>query len=187
METKVVHIHQELVEQCLQGSAKAAHDLYKLYIKAMLNTAFRIVGDEDDAKDVVQEAFIKAFEKLAEFQGSATFGSWLKRIVVNQALNHLRRKAPVSPLEEIHHETADEDESQDWEEVVGQVERLKSAIKLLPEGYKLIFNLYMIEGYEHQEIADILGVSLSTSKSQLLRAKQKLKEIMRKEGFTYGR
>lgn len=187
METKVVHIHQELVEECLKGSSKAAYQLYKLYSKAMLNTAYRIVGDEDDAKDVVQEAFIKAFEKLAEFQGTATFGSWLKRIVVNQGLNHLRKKAPLNPLEEIHQELADDDESQNWEELIGQVDRLKSAIKLLPEGYKVIFSLYMIEGYEHQEIAEILGISLSTSKSQLLRAKQKLKEILLKEGFSYGR
>lgn len=142
----------------------------------MYNTAFRITGMEEDAEDVLQEAFINAFRNLDNFRGEASFGSWLKRIVINTAINLIKKKR-ISPLPE----------NEDWdvadepapEEVDGlTVERVKTAMAHLPDGYRTVLSLYLIEGYDHQEIAGILGITESTSKSQYNRAKQKLRNLL---------
>lgn len=177
MDHQVTNIHDDLIARCRAGDRRAFKRIYELYSKAMYNVAYRITADEDDASDVLQEAFISAFDHLGIYRGDATFGSWLKRIVVNKAINLIRkRKAdrlPESDEWDIADETEIEVEADDQ-----TVERVKAAIRQLPEGYRTVLSLYLIEGYDHQEISEILSVSVSTSKSQLNRAKTRLKEIL---------
>lgn len=179
MEAEVVNIHDELVKSCLQGDQDAYYRLYALYSRSMYNVGYRIVQDQEEAEDVLQEAFISAFRNLSAYRGDSTFGAWLKRIVINKAINALKQKRNV-PLEGKQVESM-EDRVWELDELAGYpftVEKVKKAMALLPDGYRTVFSLYLLEGYDHQEIADILGITESTSKSQFNRSKKKLKEIL---------
>lgn len=173
----VTDIHDDLIARCREGDRAAYKRIYSLYSKAMYNVAFRIAADEDDADDVLQEAFISAFTNLETYRGDATFGAWLKRIVVNKAINLVKRKK-MEPLPEDDRWDVPDDRDVDVEVDGLAVERVKTAIHQLPEGYRAVLSLYLFEGYDHQEISEILSVSVSTSKSQLNRAKNKLREIL---------
>ena len=141
----------------------------------MYNVSLRITGREEDAEDAVQEAFISAFRNLGSYRADATFGAWLKRIVVNKSINVLRmRKHELLPDAE-QWDVAQEETMPDYREEL-TVGRVKTAIEDLPDGYRTVLSLYLLEGYDHQEIAEIMGISESTSKSQLNRAKGKLRE-----------
>ncbi len=143
----------------------------------MLNVAMRITSDYMEAEDVLQEAFVRAFRNLASFKGDATFGAWLKRIVINTAINHLKKKkAEFVGIEEERLEVAEEpvpEPTSAWD-----IEKVRKAISHLPEGYRVVLSLYLIEGYDHKEIGLILGITEATSKSQFSRAKRKLREML---------
>ena len=172
------NIHQDLINRSLEGDGIAQSKLYMLYSKAMYNTCLRITNNEDDARDVLQEAFISAYRNLGSYKGEAAFGAWLKRIVVNRALNHLKRKQlEIDTLDIDTHDIALEDKYEEDDRGYS-IERIREAIKKLPEGYRVVFSLYLLEGYDHQEIADILGITVSTSKSQYNRAKKKMRELL---------
>jgi len=173
------------VVECKRGSKKACFELYRLYSKAMLNIAFRIVGSVDEAEDVLQEAFLDAFNRIKDFRQETTFGLWLKQIVVHRSINLLRkRKLELVELDEEHTESIAEEEVEDDDEVQYKVGQVKDAMKELPEGYRLVISLYLLEGYDHEEIGEILGISENTSRTQFLRAKRKLNEILIKRGIT---
>jgi RNA polymerase sigma factor (sigma-70 family) len=144
----------------------------------MYNVGYRIVMDRNEADDVLQEAFISAFRNLKYYRGDATFGAWLKRIVVNKAINAVKkRKLERFPEDmEVKEEDVDSDYLSGMEFTVEQV---KNAIERLPDGYRSVLSLYLLEGYDHGEIAEILGISESTSKSQFNRSKKKLKDILK--------
>ena len=183
MEAIYIDKHYNLVVECKQGSKKACYELYRLYSKAMLNVAFRIVGNIGEAEDVLQEAFLDAFNKLKDFRQETTFGLWLKQIVVNRSINLLRkRKLEIIGLEGDHLENIPEEESEDEEEVQYQVAMVKEAMKQLPDGYRVVLSLYLLEGYDHEEISQILNISENTSRTQFLRAKRKLMEILKRKG-----
>ncbi|WP_026998425.1 RNA polymerase sigma factor [Eisenibacter elegans] len=170
--------HQKWVDACRQGDRAAQYYIYKQYAKAMFNVSMRILNDQAEAEDVLQEAFLDAFQKIDSFQGEATFGAWLKRIVVNRSINQLRkRKEQSSPLDE-QAEVPDEP-TPDEDDLALEVEKVHRAMALLPDGFRTVLSLYLIEGYDHAEIAQILQVTTSTSKSQLNRAKKKLLEILK--------
>ena len=172
-----LNIHEDLILQCKAGDREAHYRLYKLYSKAMFNVCYRIIGREDDAEDALQEAFISAFRNLNSYRGDASFGAWLKRIAVNKAINIVKkRRAELLPDDENWDIPEEEQEGEYKEELT--VDRVKSAIQQLPDGYRTVLTLYLLEGYDHQEIAEIIGITESTSKSQLNRAKNKLKEIL---------
>ncbi len=179
----VVNIHQSLIDECRQGSRQAQYQLYKLYSKAMLNVAWRIVNNQSDAEDILQESFLSAFRNIQSYKGDATFGAWLKRIVVNKAINHIRkRKLEMSDQELGQVDVVADDASMDNDpEVLLSVERIKRAIPKLPDGFRAVLSLYLLEGYDHREIADILEITESTSKSQFNRAKSRLREILKSE------
>jgi RNA polymerase sigma-70 factor (ECF subfamily) len=170
------NIHQDLIDGCRDGDQKAQFQVYKLYYKAMYNTSLRIVNDSMEAEDVMQEAFLSAFEKINTYSGTVSFGAWLKRIVVNRSLDVLGRRKAI--FEELNgHDGIRDNSIEDAEyreETETKVEEVKAAIERLPEGYRVILSLYLIEGYDHDEIAEMLNISSSTSRSQLSRAKQKL-------------
>lgn len=149
----------------------------------MLNVAFRIVGDIAEAEDVLQEAFVDAFAKLKDFRQDTTFGLWLKQIVVNRSINMLRkRKLELVELEDGHLENIPDEEGWNDDDVQYQVARVKEGMKLLPDGYRVVLSLYLLEGYDHEEIGQILNISENTSRTQFLRAKRKLVEILNRKG-----
>ena len=142
----------------------------------MYNTAWRIVKDDMEAEDVLQESFISAFQHLATFQGTSTFGAWLKRIVVNKSLSVLQKRR--LPTEQLEDEMEEVPEEVDIQVDQGDLKEVMRAIEELPDGYRVILSLYLLEGYDHIEISEILGISVGTSKSQYNRAKKKLRELL---------
>ena len=170
------NIHQDLIDGCKTGDQKAQFQIYKLYYKAMYNTSLRIVNDSMEAEDIMQESFLSAFEKIDTYSGTVSFGAWLKKIVVNRSLDALSRKKAIFEDIDSHIGIRDDsgDEAARNEEIDVKVEEVKEAIDRLPDGYRIILSLYLLEGYDHDEIAEILGINSSTSRSQLSRAKQKL-------------
>jgi RNA polymerase sigma-70 factor (ECF subfamily) len=175
--------HFDLVVKCKNGDRKAHQDLYKLYAKAMFNVAMRILNRGDEAEDVLQEAFLDAFCKIKDFRQETTFGLWVKQIVVHKAINCLRkRKIEFADIDDIDVECLPDNEPYDNEEVVLKAEEVRSAIQLLPEGYRLVISLYLIEGYDHEEIGQILKINEGTSRTQFLRAKRKLIDILKEKG-----
>jgi len=176
LETDIRFTHQALVEKCKSGHSSSQYQLYSLYVDAMYNIGMRMLGNKEDAEDIVQESFVSAFKNLGSFNYESTFGSWLKRIVINKSINYLKAKRiSVVPMED--HEFHLHDEPPEKTEVV-DIKKVKVGIEKLPTGYKQILNLYLIEGYDHNEIGEVLGISTSTSKSQYHRAKKKLVEII---------
>lgn len=156
----------------------AQYKLYALYSKAMFNICFRMTNQQEEAEDVLQEAFTYAFSRLSSFRFESAFGAWLKRIVVNTCINHLKKRRLELVYTDTTYDVLPEDDQVDYEEIEFEVSRVREAVEQLPDGYRVIFSLYLLEGYDHKEIAEILNISESTSKSQFLRAKKKIKEIL---------
>ena len=177
METNIRFTHRDLVEKCKSGHAGSQYKLYSLYVDAMYNTGIRMLGNKEDAEDIVQDSFVDAFKNLVHFKYESAFGAWLKRIVINKSINHLKAKRlAVVPMEAHEYHLGEET---DEKVATIDIDKVKKGIEQLPAGYKQIINLYLIEGYDHIEIGEILGISTSTSKSQYHRAKKKLVGIIR--------
>ncbi len=147
----------------------------------MYHTAVRMLGNRTDAEDVMQEVFVRVFDQLGAFRGESTLGAWIKRITVNTTLNHLRRKKQMhwQELPQTSEIAVPPEQPVSGPEV--DVQRIHRAIKTLPEGCRVIFNLHALEGYQHQEIAQILDISTSTSKSQYRRARLMLQQKLSNE------
>lgn len=177
LDQNILNLHHDLLERCRAGDQDAHYRIYKLYSRSMYNVAYRITGREDEAEDVLQESFINAFRNLDNYRGDATFGSWLKRIVVNKSINALKKRR-FELLPEGDDFDVPEEEGEEVYKAELTVDKVKRAIESLPDGYRSVLSLYLLEGYDHQEIAEILGVTESTSKSQLNRSKKKLKELL---------
>ena len=168
-----------LIASCLKGNRLAQQRLYTSYCDAMYNVAYRMLGNIAEAEDALQEAFIDVFSKLDTFREESSLGAWIKRIVINHCLNVFKkRKLQVEELNEKYSDVPDEDFDDD-ENVQYEVSRVKSAIMKLPDGYRQVLTLYLIDGYDHAEIANIMGIQETGSKSQFSRAKAKLREILK--------
>lgn len=171
-----------LVEQCVKGDSDSFRLLYNYYSKAMYNTALRIVNNTADAEDILQEAFSDAFRTLTSFQNRSTFGAWLKKIVINKSINMVKRerkKWVEVDLGHIDSYAIFEEPEIDESEFVYRVESIKKGIQLLPDGYRTVLSLHLVENYKHEEIADMLGISHATVRTQYIRAKKKLLDIIR--------
>lgn len=181
--TKISTFQIHIVEKCKQNDRQAQMQLYNQYCKGMLIVALRFVKDTMEAEDIVQEAFIKAFAKLDQYKAEVSFGAWLKRIVINRCIDVLKSKRQrLLELEEHHLNVVDENYEHDWlvdDEIT--IEDVKTAIERLPEKYKIVVMLYLVEGYDHQEISEILNISEVASRTQLSRGKQKLKNELKLE------
>jgi len=186
LKTIDLDIHKPIILKAQKGNSKAQKKLYDLYAKAMFNICYRMMNNIPEAEDMLQEAFCEAFKKLETFRFESTFGAWIKRIVVNRCINELkRRKIELEYGDQLYNPNLMEEEGyQDDSEL--KIEKIKKAMGLLPDGYRVVFSLYLIEGYDHQEIAEILNISESTSKSQLARAKKKLIEIIKAGDFEFS-
>ena len=172
-----------LIRQSLNGDRRAQFRLYQQYVRAMYHTIIRMVANPQDAEDLTQELFVKVFKNLDSFKGESTLGAWIKRIAVNTTLNFLRSKGNMRFVETTENLNLvsfpeNESETQDLD-----VKKIHGAIKKLPEGCRVVFNLYLMEGYRHKEIATILEISESTSKTQYRRAKKLIRENLERTKF----
>lgn len=171
-----IDIHADLIARCQRNDARAQAEIYRLYSKAMFHVSLRIVGRREDAEDILQESFIAAFRKIDSFRAESSFGSWLKRIVVNRSLNSMRSKIYFKEIAEDTLQRPEEEEDDDGPE--WEMADIKQALQSMSAGYRTVFSLYMFEDYSHREIAEALDISEGTSKSQLLRAKRQLKNTL---------
>ncbi len=167
-----------LVQRCLEGDHTAYRHLYERYSRAMFNTCLRIVNSRHDAEDILQEAFTDAFQQLSQFEKRSTFGAWLKQIVVFKSINFLKKKK-INFLE--IDGTADRAEEANAEDTWYTVEMIRELIGELPDGYRTVLSLYLFEGYSHDLIAESLGLAPSTVRTQYMRARQKLLQLLKKK------
>ena len=179
--------HYDIVEACKRGDRKAQFELYRLYSKAMYNISLRMLGTVENAEDVLQNSFIDVFSKLDTFRFESSIGAWIKRIVINNCINYLKKRR--LEFSELTENTAFVPADGDASDVSGvslsalsdshlDVGKIQKAIQQLPDGYRVVFTLYAMEGYDHEEIGSILGVTEATSKSQYSRAKAKLRDVL---------
>jgi len=168
--------HRDLIERCRGGQRDAQFELYRLYSRAMYNTALRMVRHPHDAEDLLQSIFTEVFTKLDSFRYDSSIGAWMKRITVNKCINFLKSRRLALTELTVGADRAEEPEPE--REPPYTVERINRAIGELPDGYRVVFSLYAVEGYDHEEIAQSLGVTEATSKSQYSRAKARLREML---------
>jgi RNA polymerase sigma-70 factor (ECF subfamily) len=169
----------DIIEKCKQHNRKAQLQLYNQYCDGMFMVANRFVKNSMEAEDIVQEAFIKAFSKLHQYSGEVTFGAWLKRIVINKSIDVLKsKKQQLLDLDEVHLKVVDAT-NDDWlvDDLI-TLDEVKEAIEKLPDKYKYVVMLYLIEGYDHQEISQILNITEVASRTHLSRGKTKLQELL---------
>ncbi len=172
-----LHIHDNLIEECRRGSRKAQFRLYELYSRAMFNAAFRIVNNREEAEDMLQEAFTDCFRNIGSYRSESTFGAWLKTIVINKCINRLRKRETELVYVD-DYRPVERPEEEEEEVIWPDTSVIAKAAEKLPDGYRVVFSLYLLEGYDHAEISQIMNISESTSKTQYLRAKDKLKKIL---------
>ena len=178
----------DIIEKCKQNNRKAQMQLYNQYCDGMYIVAKRFLKDATDAEDVVQEAFLKAFNKLHQYKAEVTFGAWLKRIVVNKSIDFLKsQKQRLVELEDVHLKIVDTSYDDKWlvDDTI-TLDEVKATINELPDKYKYVVMLYLMEGYDHQEISEILDISEIASRTQLSRGKTMLKELLTRKGYGTG-
>ena len=173
-----MHSDRELIAKCLQGNPKAQETLYRQYAPRMFGVCIRFARNNFEAEDILQEAFIKVFNHLSDFSHQGSFEGWIRRIVINTAINYYKSKVKQWDEVSIDRAGGENDLRTNDIDCLTRDDLLK-IIRELPEGYRMVFNLYIIEGYNHQEIGKMLNISESTSKSQLSRARAVLQEKVR--------
>ena len=175
----------DIIEQCKLNNRKAQLQLYNQYCDGMFVVAKRFVKDTLEAEDIVQESFIKAFLKLHQYKAEVTFGAWLKRIVINKSIDLLKsKKQQMLELDEVHLKVVDSSYEDEWlvDDAI-TLDEVKNAISELPDKYKYVVMMFLVEGYDHQEIAEVLNITEVASRTQLSRGKAKLKEILKLSNY----
>ncbi|HEY8688871.1 MAG TPA: RNA polymerase sigma factor [Chitinophagaceae bacterium] len=166
----------DLIQGCIRGDRQMQEQLYHRFSPKMYTVCLRYSGNAEDARDLLQEGFIKIFKNLSKYRGDGSFEGWIRRIFVNTAIEHFRKKVYLQDVTETQERTL---EDKEWNVLDDLAEKdIMKMIHQLSPGYKAVFNMHVIEGYSHKEIADILGINEGTSKSQLARAKMILKKMM---------
>lgn len=172
------NLHREIIEQSKQGNKLAQYQLYQQYSKAMYNICYRMMNSKEEAEDMLQDSFTYAFQNLETFRHESAFGAWMKQIVVNRCINEIKRKkTDLALFDDMCFFESLTDEPEIIENKMN-VQKVKKAMQKLPEGSRMIFSLYLLEGYDHVEISQIMNISESTSKSQYMRARRRIKEIL---------
>jgi RNA polymerase sigma factor (sigma-70 family) len=179
-------INKLIVERCRNGEKKAFRELYDLYAKSMLNISIRILNNKEESEDVLQESFMSAFNNIGNFDGTHSFGAWLKRIVINRSLDVMKKKKiKLVPIEQ--NDFAEEGNEEEEDETVFDTNTIRMNLTKLPDGYRTILSLYLFEDLSHKEIAEMLNITESTSKSQYHRARKKLIELIKNKTITNDR
>jgi len=170
---------KKLIQRCCKGNPKAQFDLYKKYHNAMYNVALRILVDTAEAEDVMQEAFLTAFDKISTFSAEVSFGAWVKRIVINKSLDALRKR-------KMHFEEIDErsttliSEEEEVDEQMYRVASIQKALSQISESHRILISMHLFEGYPHEEIAQILNMKHGAVRTAYARAKKKLQDEIKK-------
>ena len=179
MTLTTTHI-DELLEKCRHGDERAQMKIYKKYSKAMYNIAWRIVKDSAEAEDIMQECFLKAFEKLDSFEGTSTFGAWLKRIVVNHSIGVYNKKTRYQEVQyddQFKHAADDSGGvASEEEEQNPKVKMILKTMESLKENYRVALTLHLIEGYDYEEICEILNITYANCRTTISRAKESLRK-----------
>lgn len=167
----------DLIEGCIRGDRKMQYELYERFASKMYGVCLRYAANTEEAEDILQEGFIKVFKKISSYRGDGSFEGWIRRIFVNTAIEHFRKKSYLQPISE-------KEESSIEGKYVSILDKLaeKDIIKLIQQlspGYRTVFNMYVVEGYTHKQIAEVLNISEGTSKSQLSRAKLILQDLVK--------
>lgn len=174
MESNLFEADSDILEGCILGNPRMQKALYEKFSPKMYGVSLRYAGNEDDAKDILQDSFIKIFKNISRFKATGSFEGWIRRIVVNTAIEHFRKKYNLTAFNEITEEKKEDEAANGLEKL--EAKELMAIIQSLPNGYRTVFNLYAIEGYTHKEISEILNINDGTSKSQYARAKIWLQE-----------
>lgn len=168
---------EDILKGCRKGKAKAQKQLYDLYSAQMLGVCLRYIKNKSDTEDILQDGFVKVFKNIDNYDGSGSLAGWIYRIMINTALNYLREKNKMH-LVEYEDNVAEEEDN--YLEPLFSRQQLMKAMQKLPDGYRTVFNMYVIDGYKHREISRILNVSINTSKTQLVRARNMLRKELTK-------
>jgi RNA polymerase sigma-70 factor (ECF subfamily) len=169
---------ESLIRQCIDGETSAYRLLYERYSKAMFNTALRIVNQVPDAEDILQDSFTDAFMQLSSFENKSTFGAWLKQIVIHKSIGFLKKKRLSFVEMDMAVDLVDKNETDEtgtW----FTVDMIRETMQQLADGYRTVLSLYLFEGYDHEEIAGLLQVAPSTVRTQYIRGKQKLLQLLK--------
>ena len=177
MKTATKHIHGKLILRCRKNDQRAQYEIYRLYYKSMYNTSHRILNNSTEAEDVMQDSFLNAFSKIDSYSGEGSFGGWLKRIVVNNSLDALKKRRDLVSIDESKIEMEDI-QVPFAENIDYKVEEIKSTLNNLSEDNRVIISLFLFEGYDHEEISQILKISNNASRTRFSRAKGKLLKIL---------
>lgn len=181
---------EELIERCKKGERSAQKELFERFQPQLMGTCLRYTKDQERAKDILQEAFIKIFSNIEKFEDTGSFEGWMRRVAVNTAIDYLRKKKndhvflnEENSAEEHRDEQLDEEEDVIEEEEIKQAkaQEIIEALQELSPGYRAVFNLYVVENYSHKEIAEMLDINIGTSKSNLAKAKRNLKNVLAKK------
>lgn len=181
MGSSFLDINRDIIELSKGRNSQAQFHLYQLYSKAMYNICYRMMNNREEAEDILQEVFTDAFLKIDTFRYESSFGAWLKKIAINKCINALKKRKAELVYTEIIPEQHEETGEMEINGLTAM--QVQEAMEELPEGYRVIFSLYLLEGYDHSEISQILGITESTSKSQYSRARKKIQEILIKKGY----
>lgn len=167
----------DLIKGCMEGNRRMQEELYNRFSSRMYAVCLRYAGNAEEAEDILQEGFIKVFKKLDSFRNEGSFEGWIRRIFVNTAIEHFRRKRYLMPVTEKEENTIEGKYNSVLDDLGAK--DILALVQELSPGYRTVFNMYVVEGYTHKEIADMLGISEGTSKSQLSRAKVILQDMVR--------
>ncbi len=185
MKENYKNIHQKLIDKCKKGDKKSQFALYKLYYKAMFNTCYRIINNKITAEDIMQEAFLSAFTKIKTYDNKVSFGAWLKKITINKSLDYIKKqKIQLVDLDNINNDINSKENDiliNEDDDAKYNIKQIYNAINKLDDKYRIVITLYLIEGYDHEEISQILNIQYSTVRSQYARAKKKLLDIIKNE------
>ncbi len=175
-ESNHIPSESDLIKGCIDGDRQMQQLLYNRFSPKMYGVCLRYAGNVEDANDILQEGFIKVFKNLGKFRGEGSFEGWVRRIFINSAIEQYRKKVKLYNVSEVYENTV-EDKSLNALDILATKD-VMSIVNELSPGYKAVFNLHVVEGYSHNEIAKLLGINEGTSKSQLARAKGVLKKII---------
>lgn len=179
---RTIHIHDDLIEGCRHNNRKSQLHIYNLYYKAMYNTAFRIVKNTAEAEDIMQEAFLTGFQKISNYKGDASFGAWLKRIVINSAIDIIKKKKEVISLDESGIDLPADDSTENYLETLSyKIDQIRKGIEQLGEDDRVILSLLLLEGYDHGEISQVLNISNNASRTRYSRARHRLRELLKQQ------
>jgi RNA polymerase sigma factor (sigma-70 family) len=167
----------DLLRGCIEGNRRMQEELYRRFSPRMYAVCLRYAGNAEEAEDILQEGFIKVFKKMDSFRSEGSFEGWVRRIFVNTAIEHFRRKRYLMPVTEKEENTIEGKYTSVLDELAEK--DILALVQELSPGYRTVFNMYVVEGYTHKEIADMLNISEGTSKSQLSRAKVILQDMVR--------